>query len=171
MLPPFSNEEIPLENLPKYEEVSFNPISSKLLYKSILQLSLLFLLLIVLSSFFLDDIFKIENFIVFGISLALLFFLLLFYIILRQKFYGYAIREKDILFKKGLIIKKTIIIPFNRIQHISISIPFLDKIFGISSLQIYTAGGSNSDMNIPGLLPDIANNLKDAISSKITKDD
>lgn len=84
---------------------------------------------------------------------------------------GYAIRERDIIFKRGFIYKKTTIVPFNRVQHVSIERDFPDKILGISTLRLFTAGGSGSDISIPGLIPQIANNMKEEISKRISSDE
>ncbi len=167
----FSNHETPLEDLPQFEKVNFNAVSSKLLYKSIFRMFIWILAILTASLVFQDELIETGE-LTLILSLISFFFIINFIdIILRQKFYGFALREKDILFRKGYIMKKIIVIPFNRIQHLSVSISFLDKFFGISSLQIYTAGGNRSDMNIPGLFPDVAQNLKNAISSKVTQDE
>ena len=84
---------------------------------------------------------------------------------------GYALREKDIVYKRGFIFNKTTIVPFNRVQHVSISRGVWDKILGISNLNIFTAGGSGSDITIPGLDPKMALQLKEALAVKISKDE
>ena len=87
---------------------------------------------------------------------------------LLQKKYGYALREKDLIYRRGYLITKTTVIPFNRIQHVSISRGVFDKALGISTLKIFTAGGQGSDVSIPGLLPNLAVNLKEAVAKKLT---
>ena len=84
---------------------------------------------------------------------------------------GYAVREKDIIYKRGFIFNKTTVIPFNRVQHASISRGIWDKLLGISSLNIFTAGGGASDISIPGLEPEMAVQLKEAIAVKISNDE
>ncbi len=44
----------------------------------------------------------------------------------------------------------------------------MDKMFKISSLKIFTAGGSGGDIIIPGLAPDLAQRLKEALAAKLT---
>ena len=70
-----------------------------------------------------------------------------------------------------MLFEKITIIPFNRIQHISTSVGILDKFFKIANLNIFTAGGSGSDINIPGLTPEIAARLKDKIAHHLTEAD
>ena len=83
---------------------------------------------------------------------------------------GYAIRRHDVLYKSGIWWKRNIYIPKNRIQHVEIKKSPLEDIFGIARLKIFTAGGSGSDMVIPGLLPDVAQRLKENMMQKIADD-
>lgn len=82
---------------------------------------------------------------------------------------GYLVREKDISFKKGLIFYKQTTVPFNRIQHVEINQGVLAKIFKLSSVKIFTAGGTASDLSIPGLPVETAHNLKAFLSDKISE--
>lgn len=81
---------------------------------------------------------------------------------------GYLLRERDISYKTGLIIYKQISVTFNRIQHVEVSQGILGKIFHLSSVKIYTAGGNASDLSIPGLNVSDAQKLKAFISEKIS---
>ena len=61
-------------------------------------------------------------------------------------------------------------VSFNRIQHVSINRSVLDKWLALSTLKIFTAGGSGSDVKIPGLDPKIAEKLKEALAGKIANE-
>lgn len=84
---------------------------------------------------------------------------------------AYALRERDIVWKKGWIWRSITVVPFNRIQHTEIEQGPIERLFGLSTLKIYTAGGSSSDISIPGLTPDIAHRLKDYIQLKVGTDE
>lgn len=73
---------------------------------------------------------------------------------------GYALREKDISFKSGYLWRSVTTIPFNRVQHCDLKQGMLDRRFGLSKVTIYTAGGQNTDLEIPGLLTETAEQLK-----------
>lgn len=76
------------------------------------------------------------------------------------QYMGYALREKDISFKSGLLWRSMTTVPFNRVQHCDIKQGMLDRRFGLAKLTIYTAGGQSTDLMIPGLLPETAERLK-----------
>ena len=82
---------------------------------------------------------------------------------------GYLVREKDLSYQKGLITYKLITVPFNRIQHVEVNQGILAKFFKLSSVKIYTAGGNASDLSIPGLPTEIAQNLKSFLSERISE--
>ncbi len=80
---------------------------------------------------------------------------------------GYALRDKDVIYKEGLFWRSTATIPFSRIQHCEVKEGAMQRLFGLASLHIYTAGGSSSDIDIPGLSPTRANELKQLVLTKI----
>ncbi|MFW5762007.1 MAG: PH domain-containing protein, partial [Cyclobacteriaceae bacterium] len=47
----------------------------------------------------------------------------------------------------------------------------LNRLFKLTTLKIYTAGGSTSDLNIPGLEYDDAQKLREYIAEKSSKHD
>lgn len=166
----FTNPSVDITSLPDYKKVDFQPISQNYLKKSLIQ-TFLFILCVLICwgfLFFLEwnstYIYTILFFIIFWA------FFSCWNVFKLQKKYGFALREKDILYRRGFIVNKITVIPFNRIQHVSTTRGILDKSFGIANLKIYTAGGSGSDISIPGLHPDLALQLKEAVSKKLSED-
>ncbi|MCA1762922.1 MAG: PH domain-containing protein [Cryomorphaceae bacterium] len=79
---------------------------------------------------------------------------------------GYALRERDLTYRKGWLFYSTTTLPFNRIQHTEVSQGPVEKKFELCTLKIFTAGGSTSDLSIPGLEEEEAQQLRDYISKK-----
>ena len=73
---------------------------------------------------------------------------------------GYVVRDKDIVFRSGVIFRSVTAIPYNRIQHVETSSTPFDRKYGVASLQIFTAGGSGGDLKISGLGKDVAEKLR-----------
>jgi len=73
---------------------------------------------------------------------------------------GYVLRDKDILFRKGVVWRSVTAIPFNRIQHVETSSTPFDRKFDLATLQLFTAGGSGGDLKIDGLSTVIAEQLR-----------
>lgn len=167
--PDFSNLEIDITALPKYEEVELRPISRKYLIK--LQvgtfISLLFFIVgLLVGYYFLPP--EFHNYLLAGgVFLFIIFAWSFFNNLMYVRRSGYGLREKDIIFQRGFLFEYTTVVPFNRIQHVSVERSFLDKLLNISTLKVFTAGGSGSDISIPGIKPATATSVKEEISARI----
>lgn len=73
---------------------------------------------------------------------------------------AYAVRDHDIAYRSGLVFRKTVLLPFNRVQHMEVSSGPLQRKFGLASLKFFTAGGSSVDLKIEGLLTEEAERLR-----------
>jgi membrane protein YdbS with pleckstrin-like domain len=80
---------------------------------------------------------------------------------------GYAIRDKDIVYRSGVFWRTVTAIPFNRIQHVEKSSTPLDRKFKLATLQLFTAGGSGGDLKIHGLSAKNAEKLRTFILNKV----
>lgn len=164
----FHNEVVSFDSLPKFESVAFTPLHRdylNVIYIINSIIAIVFSIAVGLFLFFIDDS-RIFLFPMIGV--LILFIGLLFWLGtlgFREK--GYALREKDILYKKGIIATTTTIIPFNRIQHVALHEGVLDRMYDLSELQIYTAGGSSSDLSIVGLPKELAERIKTFLLNKI----
>ena len=168
----FSNKKILKETLPKFEEIETSKLNRKYYSVTVVSSIIVFSVLstlIGLAFNFLDfDWF--ENYTNTIIVLYLFIWVLLFFydwISFNHK--GYAFRDHDVIYKYGVLWQTSVLIPFNRIQHIALHQDFISRRFGLASLQFYTAGGSASDINIHGLTLDDAKRFKDFVSKRIEK--
>lgn len=168
----FQNKQLNMNALPRSAQVEFYPLDPKYLIKLniVTGTGALVALGVLLTAYFiLEDYRDLFPF------LAVLFLLLLFWFFYRnfelQKRNGYAVRERDIIYRRGFVYETTTIVPFNRVQHVSAGRDLLDKFLGITFLQIFSAGGSGSDISIPGLPPTTAEELKEEISQRISSNE
>lgn len=81
----------------------------------------------------------------------------------QAKARGWALREHDVAYRSGLVWRKTIILPFARVQHAEVTSGPLQRRFGLATLKFYTAGGSSVDLKITGLEAPQARALRDHI--------
>lgn len=73
---------------------------------------------------------------------------------------GYALREKDLVYRAGVFWRSVTAVPFNRVQHVETASTPLDRRFGLASLQLYTAGSAGGDLRIDGLRADDAERMR-----------
>lgn len=168
----FTNEVIDTKQLPRYEEVQLTPLHPKYL-KVVLINSLLFIAILVIG-YFLLLIFDKENIspkfsIQLAIAVVVVSILKLFFSILGFKKKAYAFRNHDVIYRSGIISTNTMVIPYNRVQHVALHEGFVSRIFGLAKVEIFTAGGSSSDLEIPGIEKEEAENIKQLLMGKIQK--
>jgi membrane protein YdbS with pleckstrin-like domain len=167
----FTNDILDTKHLPKFEEVTFTKLDSA--YWKIVWIELLFVFAIItVAAIFgvLNDEDLANNSIVIYALIPTFFLLILMLFRLGFTKKGFAFREHDVLFRYGVIATKTVIIPYNRIQHVSLHEGLLSRYFGLAKIEIFTAGGSSSGIEIPGILKDEAMRIKQLLMLKIQKE-
>jgi len=80
---------------------------------------------------------------------------------------GYAIRDKDIIYKSGVFWHTVTAVPFNRIQHVEKSTTPLDRRYKVATLLLFTAGGTGGDLKIHGLSAASAERLRVFILQRV----
>lgn len=166
----FTNSVLLPENLPEIELQKFNSLDKKYLTILYIRIFIFFLLTscFLITYWILADEQLLRLVIYIGISaIVIITAYATVLTILGFPRKGYLIRENDISYEKGLITYKLISVTFNRIQHVEVNQGILAKIFKLSSLKIFTAGGTASDLSIPGLPVETAQNMKAFLSEKI----
>lgn len=161
-----NNNEINIENLPQFQNSHFKKIAKeklKVMYLSMALFYLIVLGIIITINFNIDEPLNLA--LIFGIYF---FILMLNYFYIYHAFHSvfYALREKDIIYKNGVFIKSTTIIPFNRVQNIAIHQGIFSRWFKLANLELFTAGGN--DMEIKGLYYEDALKIKEFITNSIT---
>src|SRR3989344_6129941 len=89
---------------------------------------------------------------------------------LSYHFYLYELREDGFRKEHGVILKKYVTIPYDRIQNVDIYRGIIARLLGISDLQIQTAGGITagsygafSEGRLPGLPRQVAERIRDEL--------
>lgn len=81
----------------------------------------------------------------------------------------YEVSEDEIYLRHGLIIRKRVLIPMTRVQHVDTKAGPLLRAFGLSTVTVATAGGEHE---IPALSDEVADRLRDRIAAlaRVTSD-
>lgn len=163
----FENEIIDPAQLPRYESVPLTPIDP--LFRNVILWNWLFAALItsgVVALFFLPGDLQVARWV--AVATGALFIaswgMLQLKALSRR---AYALRGHDVIYRHGIISITTVVIPFNRIQHVAVKEGVFSRIYGLASIQVYTAGGASADVSIAGLKKEVAEQLKEAILERI----
>ena len=166
----FINAEIDLASLPAVESVQLQPISRKYLQLLRIEWLITAIVLAVIATLLILFLpYWKENFHWAWLAGSYLLLMGLYYFLLEKAFpyKAFAVREHDVIFQKGWIVRKTKICPYNRIQNCSLQSGPLERKYGLASLLLYTAGSEGADMRIPGLVKEEAEQLRHFILSRI----
>ena len=168
----FTNETINTSQLPKLEDVTFTALQPKYMLVVLIGLLRTIALLVLVPtvvSVFKPEFFTGRVWLILGILIPLFSIVLLVFSIIGFKKKRFAFREHDVLFRYGIIATNTIVIPYNRVQHVALHEGFISRFFGLAKIEIFTAGGSSSDIEIPGIEKEQAENIKQLLMGKIQK--
>ena len=83
---------------------------------------------------------------------------------------GYALDGRLLRTVRGWLFHTDTIVPFVRVQHIDVMRGPFDKLFGTATLVVHTAGTHNSVVTLPGLSPERAAEIREAIRHEIRAD-
>ena len=143
-------------------------------YVRVLQFRLLMVLVIV----FFGNVISIGNFIeasvVLAIDSAILLALLWVSLVLMPRkvcHTRYYLSDINVNLQKGYWFRRTISVPINRVQHLEVTQNPIERWLNLSCLVVYTAGGYQSDLVIPGLDYPEAMQLKQQLLNKIASEE
>ena len=80
----------------------------------------------------------------------------------RVRSIGYQLRADDLLFRRGLMWKRVVAVPYGRMQLVDINRGPIARLVGLSELKFVTAAAS-SGVVIPGLPETVAEELRDKL--------
>lgn len=169
---PFINAEVDIEELPAVEEISLIPVHKK--YIRILRIEWLLaaMFFITAGTSLLLLIPELQNAMAAAVLVGIIILLLGSYLLFQEKsfsFKAHAVREHDVISRKGWLVRSTKICPFNRVQNCTITSGPLERKYGLATLTLYTAGTEGADMRIVGLEKEEAERLRQFILNKINE--
>lgn len=92
--------------------------------------------------------------------------LLIMYSVKRYQNWFFQVHNDHLEINKGVVRKVSMVVPYVRVQHIDTNRGPLERMLGLSSLRVYTAGSKGADMRIPGLTKMRAEEMQDELKDK-----
>jgi len=167
----FTNDTIDTLHLPRFEEVALTPLHPAYIKIIWLNIAVVFGLTAVAAGFgfyFVEELQPQWLLITAGYSLILILTIIIQVISYKNK--GFAFRTHDVIYRSGAIATTTTIIPYNRVQHVALHEGLISRKLGLAAVEIFTAGGTGSDIKIPGLEKEHAEAIKQLLVGKIQKE-
>lgn len=170
----FTNTQIHTDEIPDSRDINFEFLDIKFRKSQLISVVLFYtgaMIMMVVSLLLFKEVEIPPSWIILVVAIWLVLFTIsIIYVIKSYHYEGYALREKDIMYKSGIFFKSVTIIPFNRVQHCEIQQGPTERYFNLGSLLLYTAGGSSSDLIIKGLIYSKAQILKEFITKNVSEE-
>lgn len=169
---PFENRQIPADELPSYRWIDFQPVAARYLFWALMTgpgawLLIAIGLLVVVET----GLVPVDGF---GWLPLVPFLIALFSVAmtwLDANYRSWALREHDLVYRSGVIWKKTVILPFVRIQHVEAVHGPLERKLGLMRLKCFTAGGMTANLVVLGLDRDHARRVRRYLLEQISDAD
>ena len=82
----------------------------------------------------------------------------------RWRAWGYAERERDLMVRHGVLVRRLTIVPYGRMQFVDVKQGPLARALGVSTVQLHTAAAA-TDARIPFLPDGEAARLRDRLTA------
>ncbi|MBO6577086.1 MAG: PH domain-containing protein [Rhodothermales bacterium] len=87
---------------------------------------------------------------------------------LRYRFWAFRLDDQELFLERGILTRVTTIVPLRRVQHMDVSQDIIEREYELGNLIVHTAGTRSSQVVLPGLQFDEAQQLRDRIKLYIT---
>ena len=80
--------------------------------------------------------------------------------LLKYRIWMYQVRDDSLYLRRGVLTRVNTVAPYVRIQHVDTRRGPVERVFGLATTVVYTAGSRGADVSIPGLTPERADDLQ-----------
>lgn len=88
----------------------------------------------------------------------------------RYRATGYSVGANRLRIVRGLLVRRDTTVPFGRVQHIDVGQGPLERLYGLATLTVHTAGTHNASVHLPGLGYQDAIAMREAIRAHIERE-
>lgn len=82
--------------------------------------------------------------------------------------WGWAWTGRELHVAQGWLTRSHTIVPALRVQHIDVTQGPVERMFGVATLVLHTAGTANSEVHLPGIARETAERIRDAIRARLS---
>jgi membrane protein YdbS with pleckstrin-like domain len=83
--------------------------------------------------------------------------------LLRYRRWGFTLDDDSLFLVRGVLTRVDTSVPYVRVQHVDTQRGPIERAVGLGSVVVYTAGSRGADIEIPGLRPERATELRERL--------
>ncbi|WP_406672525.1 PH domain-containing protein [Natronospira sp.] len=163
----FSNEPVAVGELPDFSRLEVNPVSARYRPYNLLTGCLFMVVVSVVAVVGVGLIFSWFQALWVGIVASLATAAAIGHAWLEPAYRGWAVRERDLVERHGVVWRREVVLPIARIQHVETASGPVERWFGLMRLQCFTAGGATADLVFHGLSADTALRIRSHLMDSI----
>lgn len=84
--------------------------------------------------------------------------------------WGWAWTGQELHVAQGWLTRSHTIVPAMRVQHIDVMQGPIERMFGVATLVLHTAGTAHSQVRLPGISRDTAEEIRDTIRARLSSE-
>lgn len=88
----------------------------------------------------------------------------------HHRAWRYAALDDELHIQRGLLVRRRILVPYGRVQHIDVGQGPAERALGLATLGLHTAGTIGARIALPGLAAEDAAALRERIRAEIRQD-
>lgn len=89
----------------------------------------------------------------------------------RYRNWLFEVHDDHLEIEYGVVRKVSVVVPYVRVQHIDTNRGPLERLLGLATLRVYTAGSEGADLGIPGLARARAEGMQAELKEKAIESD
>jgi len=124
----------------------------------------------IIAEFALRDDFALPPAVIAGPVLLIAILLVIRVPMRRYAARGYQLGADRLRVVRGILWRSDTLVPFGRVQHIDVNQGPLERLFGIATLTLHTAGNHNASVSLPGLGEPLAREIREEIRAHIRRE-
>lgn len=168
--PFFENQQLNVSGLPQAEHIAFEQVSPEHKTVQFIWLTVFTIFVVIIGTGIIAVTGNILNLMIWGLFFgftAAIIGIFSIFIVLGYKHRGFSIRQHDIAYKDGVLFRSQTIVPLVKLQHCEIGQGPFERMFNLSHLNLFTAGGVTTEISIRGLSIAKGEQLREFILDKL----
>jgi membrane protein YdbS with pleckstrin-like domain len=97
-----------------------------------------------------------------GVFLVLLTIGIL-HVFLRYRAWRFEVRDDTLYIERGVLVNVRTVVPYVRVQHVDARRGPIERLLGLGSVVVFTAGSRGADVSIPGLVAQRADDVQETL--------
>jgi membrane protein YdbS with pleckstrin-like domain len=168
MVAPFSNEPLPVEELPRLRDAAFVSVDPRYIWGRLAGLAMSAGIVVTVAALVMwqSEPAAVPAIIAGGVVVLIVSAAILS--VLEARRVAYQVREHDLSLRRGVIRHVVETIPYSRVQHVNVGRGLIERWLGLATLEISSAG---PDISVPGLAVADADRIKQVIAQRAGVDD